>query len=107
MGDVIDGAQGVAQGVDRGAAGVAEGDAGVVAGQEELGQQGEAGVGSLVPDGQIALENPGNGLVAEELCGGAGLGGRLDSMAWIRASMELVAKTEKGRPFSSSGMRTA
>ena len=30
MGDVIDGAQGVAQGVDRGAAGVAEGDAGVV-----------------------------------------------------------------------------
>ncbi len=45
MGDVIDGAQGVAQGVDRGAAGVAEGDAGVVAGQEELGQQGKRASG--------------------------------------------------------------
>ena len=38
---------------------------------------------------------------------GFALGERLDSMAWISASMELVAKNRKGSPPSSSGIITA
>ena len=38
---------------------------------------------------------------------GVASGDRLDSIAWISASIELVAKTERGRCLVNSGIRTA
>ena len=55
VGDVIDSAQRVGQGVDGGTAGVSKGDAGEVAGQQEVAQQGQTGVGAVLLDGLVAF----------------------------------------------------
>ena len=71
---MVGSAQGVAQSVDRSAAGVAKGDAAVGAGQEEVLEQRDAGLGALVPDFHVALEDDLNGLVPKELGDGVGFG---------------------------------